>query len=934
MKTISWKTLVYIVCALGSLSWAVPATCGAQVAGAPQGVVGAIQGSVAMTTDQDEGPTNLVSGGAVNAWNMVSTDEASKLLLNWNTGIISSLGPFTSVFMASQETDRGPLDSLEMTEGILRVANPTEGRQIPPYMVATPVAQVEPVNHDDPVDFIVEVHDPATTAVTVISGQVKVRNTTLKQPTETIVSACQNVYVDKGKSALDLAQLTSEDLTRLVEASTIPDSMALALACPTPTVQLPPPPPSHAYVPQYEYEDWGSYDMYPYEEITFFPPRPGVGCIVVLPGIGRWIIPMDVFVGWRYDPAVMGIYCRHIILDHMMHSDRYYLADIRLRRRQLHHMAYLAQLSGNTSLLLESQRKLADLNVRSQWASKRLKRLEGQVSAIEREQQKFAHKLPKGKGVFKGIANSFNSPRNLAVARDFRNRINTQLTVQSQLANLAGKELKDLRSRIAREQNPRQRMALREQFAKINRDVAQGKIPIPAKEAQLKRMVERLTRERDPKKLQDLQNQFNRVAKIQTPHTAEVLSQAKLTSLKQDLAKYPNRQKRLDLEKQVSRLQRSVEDRTAAEKTVHNIDRISAEAAREKDPRKRSELLGQLDALAKPAVPPSGPAAGLHTLGQRQLLETQLSLEKDKRKREALTTTLEEQRKFQSDLIRQQKKRRHEAESAQRRHEEIRKQTQQKVPEHVLEKQKEHALPRQIDRLDLQKQQAEQSRKQREQTDSLRLQKQQTERARKEQQAEQLRRRQEQTEQLHKRKEQADRLRLQQEQSERAGQKQQAEQLRRQKEQAEKLHKQKEQTDRLRLQQEQSERARQKQQAEQLRRQKEQAEKLHKQKEQTDRLRLQQKQSERARQKQQAEQLGRQKEQAEKLHKQKEQTDRLRRQQEQSERARQIQQTEQLRRQKQQMEQQKHQQGQVERARRRQNPQQQEDETRRRLQPR
>jgi hypothetical protein len=926
MKTKSWKTLVGIVCAIWSLSWALPATCAAQSSGTPQAVVEALKGTATMTVDHDEEPVTLASGSVVNAWNMVNTDESSKLLLNWNTGILNSLGQFTSVFLTSNETERGPLDSIEMTEGILRVNNPGSGRPMPPYMVATPVAQIEPVKLDDPVDFIVEVNDPGTTVVTVISGQVRVRNISLKQPTETVVSACQNVYVDKGKAALDMAALTADDLAGLVEASTIPGSIATTYMCPTPTAQLPspPPPPSPSYVPSYAYEDWESSDIYPFDEITVAPPRPGIGCVVVLPWIGQWIIPADVFAGWRFDPVIVGIYCRHIVLDHIMHCDRYYLTDMRLRRKQLHHMVYLAQLSGNTQMLMEAQRKLADINVRSHWASMRLKRLEGKMSLLEKEQHKFSHKMPQGKGVFQAVSHSFNSPKNLAVARDFRNRVNADLGIQSQLARMTGKEVNDLRSRIAREKDPRQRMALREELAKVNQQVGRGKIPIPAKDTELKQVVDRLVKERDPKKLQEVEKQFNRVAKIDMPHTSELLSQAKLTSLKQDLAKYPDAKKRQELERQVNQLQRSVEARTTAEQNIRKIDTISSEAAREQDPRRRSELLGQLKSLAQPGVPAAGPAAGLNLLGQRQLLETQISLEKDKQQRATLEKTLEDQRKLQSDLIRQHQERQRQAEPGQRRQEELRKQTDQKVPEQGLPKPGGHIMPLQPGGVDLQKQQSEQLRRQQEEADKLRRQKEQSDRmklqqeqmdkSRQKEQVDQLRRQQEESDKLRRQKEQSDRMKLQQEQMDKSRQKEQVEQLRRQQEESDKLRRQKEQSDRMKLQQEQMDKSRQKEQVEQLRRQQEESDKLRRQKEQSDRMKLQQEQTERTRQKEQSDQLRRQQEQVERARSQQQQADQLRRQQEQAERAR-------------------HQQEQAERARSQQN-RQQEDDVKRRFQPR
>ncbi len=995
MKTKSWYRILAIFLALSGTCSLAPRGLYAQATSAPQGKVEAVQGDATMAVDQDQEPVILSSGSIVNAWNMVSTGEASKLFVRWNTGILNSLGELTSVFLASSQTERGPVDSLEMTEGMLRVTSQPGGQMPAPYRVTTPSASIEPVDYSEPTDFIVEVHETMTTVVTVISGNVKVQSSTRETPSQTVVSACQNVYVDQAQPSLDVATLTPDDLAKLVQGTTIPGSISTAFLCPPSPAPRLPSSTSPPFQP-YDYEDWSSYEVYPYDEITVLPPRPGVGCVVILPGIGRWIIPVDVFVGWRFDPTLIRIYCRHVILDHIIYCDRYYLADVRLRRRQFRHMAYLAQLSGNTHLLFEAQRKLADLNVRSHWAAMRLNRLDRRVAALDKEQQKFGQRLPAGRNLFQAISHSFNSPRNLTVVRDFRHRVNTELNVQTQLANVTGKELVDLRARIARERDPRQRMALRQELTRINKEVAQGKVPIPKQQPQLKQLMKRLAKERNPKQVQNLQAQLGKMVKTEVPHTAVLLSPAKLTSLQQGLAKYPNRQKRQDLEKQVVKLQQSVEARVAAEHSWQKIDTISAQAAKEKNPRKRSELLGQLNALTKPVGRATGPAAALNALGQRQLLETQLSLEQDKHKRTTLQKTLEEQRKHHADLVPQELERRRKAEPAAHGPQELRKQTEPKVLNQGLPKHKVQTLPQQLEPEKLPQQQKEQLRHQKEQADRLRLQQQQTEQLRKQQghterlgHQEELRKQtepkvlnqglpkhkvqtlpqqlepeklpQQQKEQLRHQKEQADHLRLQQ---------QQTEQLRKQQGHTERLGHQEElrkqtepkvlnqglpkhkvqtlpqQPERQKFEQQQNQ-----QQSEQLRHQKEQADRLHlqqqqkeqlrKQQEHTERLRHQQDQAEKLRKQQQSEQLRHQKEQADRLHlqqqqkeqlrKQQEHTERLRHQQEQANQLRKQQQSEQLRHQKEQADRLRHQQ-QGDQLRKQQiHRQQQEEENKRKM---
>jgi hypothetical protein len=703
------------------------------------------------------------------------------------------------------------------------VTKQSEGSTGAPYMVVTPAASIEPANYDEPVDFIVEVYVPKTALITVVAGSVRIKNLTLSQPTEIVLSPCQTVYVEEGKPKLEALASSSEDLRRLVDGTTIPGSIVANLdICPVTS------PETRAAEPRvsagsryaesspysdYEFEDWESRDVYPYDDISILPPEPGVGSVVILPGVGRWIIPIDVFTGWRFDPAIMAIYCRHIILDNIMYRDQYYLADLRLQQRQFRDLEYLAQLSGNRSMLWDAQRQLANVNIQEHWANMRLNRIQKHVTGLEQEQRKFAHKLPPGKNLFQDVSNSFNSPKNLKVVQNFRDKMKTDLNVQNQLAGMAGKELTDLRSRVAHERDPQKRLALRDELTKLNKDVAQGKLPISAKQPQVKQVVDKLAREQDPKKLQDLQKQLGRLTKTQAPLAADILTQDKLGSLKQDLAKFPNPQKRNDLEAQVAQLGRSVEERKRSELAREKVDSITAQAAQQGDVRKRDELLGQLRQLEK--TPAAGPAGSLNLLGQRQNLESQLSIEQDKQKRAGLEKALEDQRKKQAELLGQQPERRKQPETLSGRKEDIQKPIERQRLDPDRQKQTEQASQQQLERQkqlekkDLQKQQTEQKREQALQQQEQQADRRQLQQKEQQKQLEQKRLGQEQVEQQRHQKDQAEQSRHQQQQAEQVQkqqqqqQRQQVEQQRHQKEQAEQSHRQQQQSEQVHRQQQQ-----------------------------------------------------------------------------------------------------------------------------------
>ncbi len=794
-----WAIVIALVCFIMTG----PTPPGSQAADALRAAVQAVQGDAAVTVNLDQEPLKLAVGKMVDAWNTVSTSEHSKLFLKWETGLLNSLGGSSSIFLASRETERGPVDTIEMTEGLLRVTQQGKGNAGTPYMVVTPAASIEPANLDEPVDFIIEVYVPATAAITVISGNVKVKNLTLNQPTETVLTACQTVYVEQGKSKLEVLSSSAEDLGRQVEGTTIPGTIVANLdncpAAPQQRVEAPRVSSGPRYS-DYEFEDWGSNDIYPYDDMRVLQPGRGSGVMVDLPGIGRWLIPIAAFSGWRYDPQIIDNYSRHVILDQMIYGDRYYLEDLRLQQQQFRDMIYLAQVSGNRDTLWDAQRQLANVNIQEQWTTMRLNRLESTMTGLEQEQLKFTQKLPQGTKLFQAVSDSFNSASNLKTVQNFRNKMQTDRNVQNQLAGLAGKELTDMRSRVAQERDPQKRMALRNELTRINDDTAQGKLPILAKQPQVKKIVEKLAKEQEPKKVQNLQNQLGRLTKNETPRTSELLSPDTLTSLKQGLTKFPNAQKRNDLEVRVGQLQQSVDQRKLAESNREKIHSITTQAAKQGDTGKREALLGQLKELEK--TQSAGPSNRLNLLGQRQNLETQLSLEQDKQKRANLEKALEDHRKKQTDLMSHKPEQRKQPESLR---------GQQEVPQKAAESQKK------VERQNLEKQQADELKKQHGQAEQGRRQQEQAQQQQRQQQQErkQEQREQVQQQQQHRQQEQAEQGRRQQEQAQQQQRQQQQERKQEQREQVQQQqqHRQQEQAEQGRRQQEQAQQQQRQQQA-------------------------------------------------------------------------------------------------------------------------
>ena len=640
-QTRSVKLVIFLaMLCLSAMPWLSPST--AQAAARVGAVVGAIEGEAEVSGDTGQEIEKLASGSAVNPGDAVSTEEKSKLLLRWDSGLMGSLGEFSSILVLPEDVG-GPATNIQMTDGIFRLSvDPRSGSRPTPYSVTTAVASIQPESYDQPVDFIVESYDPSSTVITVVAGRVKVTNLTVTPSREQIVSSCQNVYIETGKDKPDMLSVSPEDLKRLADASTISGTIAANFdACGAAVSTLPPPPaeapmappPRHAVppeegmygyaypsMPDYYVEDWDVDDIYPYPEIRVMEPTGPPGeIVVVIPGIGSLYVPVSDYGDWVFDPGIVQVYAGTVFIERVIFFDRHYLRDCRRRQRELNNLIYLAQAAGNRNLLLDARRELDYLNVRTNWASRRIHRLESRVAALQGDQRKFAGKLPRGLNLHDAISNSFNSPRNLPVVQKLQDRVKTRLAVQNQLANVAGQEVATLRARVAQERNPEKRLALRSDLDRIRTDLAAGRLPLSAKQKDVRGLVKGLSQERDVDKRQKLETELlGQLKKSGAQMPAGALSPDKLAGLKQELAKYPNVAQRRDLEKRFGELQQSADVRRQEEANTNKIEEITAQAVKEKDSQKQRELLGQMNQLLKSPAAAGIGAAGLQLLQQRQ----------------------------------------------------------------------------------------------------------------------------------------------------------------------------------------------------------------------------------------------------------------------------------------------------------------------------
>ncbi len=223
-----------IVIAVVCFSWIWPHASDAQVVSSPLAVVEAVQGRPDITSARNLEPTGLTVGRTINPGNMISTNEHSKVFLQWVTGIRTSLGEVSSISLAQKQNQNGFVNVIEVKEGVLRVTKQSGGGNLTPYEVTTPLVTIEPTSYNEPVDFLIEAYTPNMSAVSVISGTVLVKNLALSHPTETMVSSCHTAYIDKGKHEPEVVASKSDEIMPLIDGTTIPGTATSYFICPVP----------------------------------------------------------------------------------------------------------------------------------------------------------------------------------------------------------------------------------------------------------------------------------------------------------------------------------------------------------------------------------------------------------------------------------------------------------------------------------------------------------------------------------------------------------------------------------------------------------------------------------------------------------------------------------------------------------------------------
>ena len=190
---------------------------------------------------------------SVHLHDTLTTDPQSKLYLKISDKSHISLGQSSELYLSGfGRQQSGSYFLAYVGSGAVRfVVRVPETTPRSSYVITTPTAFIEvPPSKEEDSDFIVEVLNPAQTAVSVVKGQVTVKNILAtfgpeinveNLSREVVVKACQRTYVDARNEPSDPIGVSSAILMALVEATTIDKTLPKVIPeCPTSPPTEPP----------------------------------------------------------------------------------------------------------------------------------------------------------------------------------------------------------------------------------------------------------------------------------------------------------------------------------------------------------------------------------------------------------------------------------------------------------------------------------------------------------------------------------------------------------------------------------------------------------------------------------------------------------------------------------------------------------------------
>jgi hypothetical protein len=521
----------------------------------------------------DSGFTKVVKlekGSEIGPFGMVNTGAKSKLMLRWREGLFASMGESSSI-SSSSETGGDQISQIQMVQGIARF---TTDRSVSspafPYTVTTATSSIRPEAADQPTDFVLEVYDPSTTILTVLSGKVRVTDRSSGSPQEAAYDACKTVYFRQGEKP-EVMNAYADAVTKTVDQTTIAGTLPTPDTCPVATAreEVPQGPPIaevRRYVPQYYVEE-PYVDFYPFGDIVV-SPYPSGGYVALFAGIGSWFIPYY----YPVSPAVVQVYVSNYLTQQSIVINQQFITNINEQQAQVQQVMDAAARTGNAQVLAQGQNELNRLNRQERRAQRQLASLQDRLRNQQTAAERLSGQLPRGGDLSNTIAQSLSSPLNTRVARNLENRWRNQLALQDRLGAVGQRQVDGFRGQLSRVTDPSQRLALRSQLAAMEQNLTQGKIPITPEERNVGQLAQRLANTRDPNRRQAVQAQLlDRLGKVEpSVGRSGALSAKTLDVLRSDASRLQSPSARQEMTNRLSAIQRAAK---ATEQQQSNLGR-------------------------------------------------------------------------------------------------------------------------------------------------------------------------------------------------------------------------------------------------------------------------------------------------------------------------------------------------------------------------
>lgn len=157
----------------------------------------------------------------------LQTDSNSKLYLKFSDSSHASLGENSELYIFDFARDKtatffGADVSSGSTRFIKKLQDTNPGSS---YTITTPTAMINVDPSDRLTDFVVIVHSTRKTTITVVRGQVRVKNISENLTLERLVDSCRMINVEEGKDPSRVSTVSTARLKELIDITTIPNTL-------------------------------------------------------------------------------------------------------------------------------------------------------------------------------------------------------------------------------------------------------------------------------------------------------------------------------------------------------------------------------------------------------------------------------------------------------------------------------------------------------------------------------------------------------------------------------------------------------------------------------------------------------------------------------------------------------------------------------------